>query len=497
MHWLVSLTLVLSASTAAAEIIVVPQDPSSAQEPVGIEAAPVPAPAPAPAPAPVAAPTPAPEPPAPRPDKASGIEVDDQPRTSRAIWIPRALLFFPRMAFWLAVQPIRGITYVHERYGIVQRLSDATFTDDGRFGIYPVAGYESGFGFKIGARIVAKDIFGKKERLKLRADWGGEFRYAVGAHASTGRRLGPISFEADSSIERRPRERFYGIGNGRDLDDPLPTPIDPSLSEVSLPSRFREDVIRNVATIDIAFMDQLHSRLSGALMLREFSAGEDEDITTRFDTSKLIGFETGVKNVYVENELIWDSRRPATDYGTQTLDGSGWLARGHFGINRGVEDDPSKFYAYGGELQRYFDLYQGNRTLTVRALFDAVGGTDGRTDGKISFIDLPRLGGSEFLRGYPSGRFRDKAVALATVEYTWAIMNNSAAFTFIDVGQPLASFEDVTSQKVRFGYGMGLQLHTRNTFFMRAQLAFSRVGDIALNLVFSPAFGRRERAGRF
>jgi len=32
---------------------------------------------------------------------------------------------------------------------------------------------------------------------------------------------------------------------------------------------------------------------------------------------------------------------------------------------------------------------------------------------------------------------------------------------------------------------------------MRSQIAFSREGDFMLNLVFSPAFGRRERAGRF
>ncbi len=485
MNRLVFLTLAATATTASAEIVVAPQDPDGGRESAPSPPVDTTEPAPEPAPAP------------PRPDKASGVEVEDEPTTSRAIWIPRVLLFFPRITFWLAVQPIRGVVYVQERYGLVQRLTDATFTEDGRFGLYPVAGYESGFGFKIGARAVAKDIFGKKEKLKLRADWGGEFRYAVGAKISTGKRLGPVSFEADSSLERRPREKFYGIGNGRDLDEPLPTLIDPTLAEVSLPSRFREDVIRNVVTIDVEFMDELHTRLSGAVMLREFSAGEDQDITTRFDTSKLIGFETGVKNAYVENELIWDSRRPSTPWATQTIDGSGWLARAHFGINRGIEDDPSKFYAYGGELQRYFDLYQGTRTLTVRALFDAVGGTDGRTDGKIAFIDLPRLGGSEFLRGYPSGRFRDKAVALGTVEYTWAIMNNSSAFTFIDVGQPLASFEDVTSQQVRFGYGFGLQLHTRNTFFMRAQLAFSRAGDMVFNLVFSPAFGRRERAGRF
>jgi hypothetical protein len=414
--------------------------------------------------------------------------------------LPRALLFFPRLAVFLAVQPIRGATYVYERYDLLARFTDATFTDDRKFGIYPVAGYESGFGFKVGARLLYKDILGDGERIKLRVDYGGEFRYALGAHLGTGHRFGPIRFEADTSLERRPHERFFGIGNGAELELPPAMPIDPSTSDTAVSSRFQEDAFRNVATIDIAFTKKFHSRISGALMLRTFDAPpeqDDKNIEMNYDTSKLVGFADGVRNLYVENELVYDSRRPASQYVTQTLDGTGWLARGHFGITRGIDKDPSRFYSYGGELQRYFDLYAGTRTLALRAMVDAIGGTDGRTDGRISFIDLPRLGGSEYLRGYPTGRFRDRAVVLGTAEYAWAIMNNASAYTFVDIGQALASYGDAPTTRVRVGYGFGIQVHTKNTFMLRAQLARSREGDLAFNLVFSPAFGRRERGGRF
>lgn len=445
--------------------------------------------------------TPAPAQPTPRPDEASGVVVDDDSTTSeRARVLPRALLFFPRILFTVAVQPVRGVAYVYEKYDVLGRLTDATFTDDRRFGIYPVAGYESSFGFKIGARILAKDIFGKGERIKLRADYGGEFRYAFGAYLGTGKRFGPIRLELDSSIERRPHEHFYGLGNGDELETTPISPIDPSIEDTAVSSRFQEDAFRNVGTIDIKFADAFHARTSGALMYREFDSPPKMDeryIDNNFDTTKLVGFEDGVKNVYIEEELVIDTRRAASPYPTQTVDGAGFLARGHFGIARGIENDPSHYYRYGGELQKYFDLYDGTRTLAVRAMVDAIGGTDGRTDGKISFVDLPRLGGSEDLRGYPSGRFRDRAVLLGTVEYTWAVMNNAAAFTFVDVGQALAKFEEVPDEKLRIGYGFGIQLHTKNTFLMRTQLAFSREGDIVFNLVFSPAFGRRERAGRF
>ena len=135
--------------------------------------------------------------------------------------------------------------------------------------------------------------------------------------------------------------------------------------------------------------------------------------------------------------------------------------------------------------------------LVVRALTEAIDGTDGRTDGKVSFIDLPRLGGSEYLRGYPNGRFRDRAVALGSVEYNWDLGNFLAAFTFVDVGRAYDTLEDFETEALRVGFGGGVQVHTSDSFITRAQIAGSRDGDVFFELALSPAYGRRERAGRF
>ena len=405
------------------------------------------------------------------------------------------------MAFWVGVQPVRGAVYVYERYDLANWFVDATFTDDRRLGIYPVASYDTVYGVEIGARALYKDILGSGERLKLRGDYGGQFKYAVGAGLTTGHRFGRIRFDADTSLERRPRDPFYGIGNGDEL--PLPTdtppsmPLDPTLESSVVSSRFQQDVLRTVVGAKLRITDKVATRLSWAWMKREFDSSMDKSIEERFDTSMLVGWDTGVNTIYVDSEIAYDSRRPSTPFATQTLDSAGWLARGYGGIARGVNEDPTNYYAYGGELQRHFDLYEGTRMLALRVGFDALGNSDGRTDGNISFVDLPRLGGPEYLRGYPIGRFRDRIVTLGTAEYTWAIMNNSAAYLFADIGKPFAYWADASDGPLRFGYGIGLQIHTKNTFLMRTQLAFSRDGDIGVNLVFSPVFGRRERIGRF
>ncbi|MDQ3340318.1 MAG: outer membrane protein assembly factor [Myxococcota bacterium] len=435
---------------------------------------------------------------APSPRDASGVAREDA-RTGRLLWIPRALFFLPRMAVWTAAQPIRGVAYAYERYDVPTKSKSATSSDARRFGIYPTAAYETGFGFTAGGRLIVRDIFGANERVKLRVDFGGRFRQAYGINLKSGDRFGDrLTLEVDSSYERRPQERFFGIGNGGKLDQPPPMPIDPSVDNTSIESRFGETLVRNVLTADVRIVDSLHARTSGALMLRELSGTDDPDsITMRYDTSKLAGFEDGVQNLYIEEELVYDTRRPAK-YQSHALDVTGWLAAAHVGITRGINGDPSKFWTYGGEVQRYFDLYDGSRVLVLRGLVEAIAGSDGRTDGKVSFVDLPRLGGAEHLRGYPNGRFRDRSIALGSAEYTWNLGNFLAAFTFVDVGRTFSALDNVeTDDGLRVGFGGGVQVHTGKSFLTRLQIAGSRDGDFFLELALSPTDGRRERARRF
>jgi hypothetical protein len=396
---------------------------------------------------------------APPPDQASGVETEDAtPLSDLLLVVPRTLLYVPRGAVWLVGQPLRGAAYAYDKYDI----RGVFFNDAGTFGIYPVANYESGYGLTGGARLVHYDVFGAGERIKLRTDIGGRFRQAYGVNLRTGQRFAPVGIEIDSSYERRPTEKFYGVGNG-----------DGMLQE------FHEDVVRNVLAVDVRPYGDFHLRTSGALMLREL------------DDTRPMGFAEQTQNLYVEQEVAYDSRRPASIYASEALDGTGWLLSLHAGVTRGIGDDRSAYTTVGGEVQRYFDLYEGTRTLALRVLAEGVVGKDER----IPLIDLPRLGGSEYLRGYPSGRFRDRAIALGTIEYAWDLGNYLGGYAFVDAGRTF--HDDVDDAELRIGYGGGIQVHTMASYVSRIQVAASRDGDVTLQLSFSPALGRRERAGRF
>ena len=440
-------------------------------------------------------------PPAPgvAPDQASGIAIDEPPSTSERLkWIPRALLFIPRWGFWVAAQPLRGAAWTYEVTR--DKLKGALFSADQVYGIYPVGSYSTDYGFSVGARFVHDNVFGQKERLRVFADFGGEFRQGYGVKLGSGERIAKrFTANLEARYQRRPAERFFGIGNNSELEAPPEMPIDPMTSNVAIGSRFREDILRLRTHLDTRLVGDLYFRVTGAWAARSFGDSEvsGESITQHYDTTRLAGFDNGVNNVYVESELIYDSRRPTNPYISQVMDATGWYLSAYVGKAEGRMDDPTDYVRYGGEVQRYIDLYKGSRVLTLRAMVDAVGGTDGRTDGKISFVELPRLGGPDFLRGYPRDRFRDRAVAFATAEYAWDLGNYFGGYTFVDVGRPFQSLSEAEVSGLRVGFGAGIEMRTYRSFLLRGQLAASRDGDVFFELALSPAFGRRERAGRY
>ena len=440
--------------------------------------------------------------PAPRPKitEASGIaRPAATPTSNHLLWIPRAILFVPRWAVWLASQPLRLAAWSWEHYQIRERFKGVFFNVDETFGLFPTALFETGFGLNVGARLLHKDMFGRRERISLRAGVGGRYQQIYAGELRSGQRLGNrVAAGVEVRYERRPRDRFFGIGNADRIEPNPTTPVvDPSTDDTAIATRYRETLVRAVFTLDAPITPALTAKLSTAYMNRDFGSDPETDnrIDRYYDTTRLAGFTDGVENLYIEGELRYDSRRPTSPYQSRAVDATGWLASLYFGGAAGIGGDRSDFFRYGGEVQRYLDLYHGSRVLALRVMVEAAGGVN--RDGDISFVDLPRLGGNEYLRGYPPDRFRDRASTLFTAEYMWALGNFMSAYAFVDTGRVWHSLRDFTLEDFRVGFGGGLQLQTHNSFLMRLQVAASRDGDLFFEVALSPSFERRERAGRF
>ena len=428
------------------------------------------------------------------PRDASGIDRPEKtPATTTLLWIPRALLFVPRWTLEVADAPIRLAAYSYDRYGIAHRLGDL-FGPAGNFEAVPIIHFESGFGISLGAKLAHKNLFGHGERLRVKAGKGGEFRQFYGLVLDTGDLLGDVELAADLDIDFRGNARFAGVGNS-DLTDALPPILaDARDRELAVSTRYAQDTYRAELNAVYGISELLTTKLSTAYITRAFgetSDDDDDDIALAYDLDTLTGFRSGVHQVYSELELVLDNRSNAHEVSV-AVPNAGWKLSGFGGYAMGVGDDPSSYARFGLDLQRYFGLWRPDRILAVRVYSEMV---TADLD-QIAFTDLPSLGGSRELRGFFSSRFRDRAIGFVAAEYHYPVNMWTTSFLFAEVGRAFESVADVTWADPRVGFGIGLQIHSRDRFLFRGHVASSSEGGILVNLSVNPIFRQKARTRR-
>lgn len=425
--------------------------------------------------------------PAPVPGHESGRIDGHTEQDSVARRIARGALFVPKLALELGMAPLRGTVWAFDRYRLEDRYYATFFNDARTFGIVPIVDYQTGFGIVGGVRLSEGDLFGQHEHLTVDAAYGGEFHDSAALRVDSGRRLGPVVVGIGGNFDQRPADRFYGIGNG----DPGPrtsTLIDPRVDSRAVLTTYRYQEARAFANIDVAVVDNIHVAARGALTRLSFDgSGQIVPIDEVYDPAGLVGFSNGISHLYEELEVRWDGRRRASLWEPRDLHADGSLASLVVGEVHQLDGLPD-FTRFDLELQKYFRLAPGPHVLAFRFLGEAV--TGGRD--QVPFTELPSLGG-DFLRGYPFQRFRDRASALATVEYWWDLSHFTDAYLFADVGRVYAGINDVTLAHLRAGFGVGLELHDSDGFIVSGSFASSIEGGIVVTATFTPVLDERPR----
>jgi len=411
-------------------------------------------------------------------------------------WALRAPLYPVRGAWWVTWSVPRLGLWAYDRYQVKDRLRSIFFNDTGTTGIFPVAFFETGFGLNVGGRLVMKDLFGHEEKFRVRASYGGQFRQLYTAKFATGKLFGDFAeAELISSYQIYPKSQFFGIGPADENEDfaggrPL---IDPVAETEAVDTRFRHDDLRVELGMLGHITAELTVRVSGAYTVRDFGdeadAPMEEQIEQVYDPTRLVGFEDGLSNIYTEVELTYDTRRVSQFYLSVAAPSTGWKLGGFAGYRKGIGDDPSDHFRWGADALRLFDLYRGDRVLLLRAYAEGVTGSMN----EIAFVDLPRLGGPTFLRGYVRDRFRDRNVTLGTIEYQYPIERNFGGYLFVDAGRVWRELEDFELDNFRVGYGGGIQAHSVNGFLTRFYISSSIDGGLLFNLSFDPVFDTRSR----
>ena len=435
---------------------------------------------------------------APLPDQASGVaRGESRPTSEKLKFVPRALLFVPRIAVEVAGAPIRGSLYVYDRFEVAARARDIFWNDAGTVGLYPVFDLQTDYGVTGGARFIHRSLFGEMEKLSMRASFGGIYNQQYTASLHSGDRFEPVRFELKGEYEVDPRERFFGIGNGNEVSD-VEMPVDPYTDPLAVDSRFRQRVARGFGRARLRIVGPLSIRGTSGVLRKRFEQPSPGDITPgtdiaeHYQVEELTAWEQGATYTYNELELRYDSRRNGDEWEPVSVPSTGWLIAGFGGVARGFAGAPTHYTLYGGDVQRFIRLGPYPRVLTLRMMAQEV---RGRTE-EIPFVDLPRLGGPLLLRGYDRDRFRDRAMALGSAEYLWDIGRGWAGYLFSDAGRVYPRLQDAALEDIRVGFGGGLQFNSMTSYIGRVNVASSIDGGIFFNLSLDPVYDPTARVER-
>ena len=144
-----------------------------------------------------------------------------------------------------------------------------------------------------------------------------------------------------------------------------------------------------------------------------------------------------------------------------------------------LTDKKFRLIHYDLRLSRYVYLFLG-RVIAARvrvAMNSSMGGGY-----EVPFFLRNQLGGGDTLRGYSTGRFTDKDLALATLEYRFPVWRHPSPLEthqmdgriFVDAGRVFDDiFDKFTFEDMKFSGGFGLRFSTEKNLIFRLEVAKS------------------------
>lgn len=407
--------------------------------------------------------------------------------------LPRAILFLPNLVLDTLFLPLRAAATAVDEYALVERTKDLLyFNEEETAGIFPTATSQTGYGLSLGARIFHHDLFGHEEHLSARAAYGGLYQQGYqllfeGDHIGGS----PLFMEARLRYEKQPALLFYGLG-----DPPAGSPAlrDIGPREASVATRFRQERFLALLSMGPTLGERgslTKVGAAGAYSRRVFGAEErdldEPSIDEVYDTTRIEGFH----DVLHIAELGFNAWHDSTDHPEFPSEG---VYMELIGCRAFALDDYA-YWHYGAELAGFVNLYRGDRILVLRA---AVEGVDGDAE-EIPFTSLPRLGGSQRLRGFVQDRFRDELAAVTTLEYRYPIHDFVSGALFVDAGRVGRTYEEVFGEDAyedwRVGAGGGFTVHSKNRddVLFRTEIGYGEELTVLFSTDPLRAFTKRSR----
>jgi hypothetical protein len=435
-----------------------------------------------------------PEPTGPPPGAESGLTERPSDSETPAQKMGNVVLAVPKAIFDVTMLPFRVGIAVEDRYHPYKRVHDFFFTGSGRFGVVPVLAYESTQGWFAGPKVILN--YTDYERLELFAGAGTDSRRrAIASFRSLDNFGGHVDFGARLEFDQRPESRFYGLGNGDEVE-PTPAqamalePIDATMDDTAILTYFRNRLKRAAAVADLTVRGPFHVGFSGSVSDREREeANRGPPIENVYTPDSLVAFDD-YRMGYGEIEFRLDTRGHRTPWIPKDLSFDGSLLAVYGGA--AALDSGPGFWRYGIDGQQFIPLGSGPRVLLARIHGE---GVTGQRD-EVPFTELPMLGGGYVFRGYQLDRFRDRIAAMGSLEYQWGLSRNLYASLFVDAGRVYEGLDELSFNDLRCGYGVSLEGQTDASFLARVSIASSIDGGAFVNFYLDPVTVIPERVRR-
>jgi len=337
-------------------------------------------------------------------------------------------------------------------------------------GVKPVIG-------KMGGGVTAGVLY---EPLAARGDdrllsfeaVGSPNRY-YGAKALFGREVGRYFAYGFARYQHRPDEDFFGIGPD-------------SENENRSTFRLNEGLFGGLGGRSIG-----ENMLVGGHLTYQFNRigegrGDDPDLQTQFGTH-LPGMRAGSDHVMVGAFFEFDSRDASyqRSFGHRFAPTENRLRSVSLEASRGFYltteithniDTQSRAYGftrYTLDAREFIPVDEG---LFHGFAFRQFASFTQSGDAEVPFYRLQSIGGSRSLRGFESGRFRDRNVLLFNAEMRFQVWHKLDMAFFSDAGHVFHDVGSLGSDGVAVGYGLGFRYRKDGQTLSRVDLARSVEG---------------------
>ncbi len=173
-----------------------------------------------------------------------------------------------------------------------------------------------------------------------------------------------------------------------------------------------------------------------------------------------------------------------------------WFA--HSFVSAAVDSRTSPDYSRSGRLlegtvHHFHDLHDGQDAFgrfegTAQQLIPTHGGKGvielaaqtwlslSSGDRSVPFFLMPTLGGSNYLRAYPSYRFRDRHALFLKGEYRWAVHKMVDVAGMVEAGRVAPTVKGLRSSDMAESVGAGLRVHTKTSNVVDLDVVHGRDG---------------------